>query len=579
MWQSLTIKRRLISAFAILIAVMMLIGGVAIYYLISINNSLQSIFTQNIPSLDYIIEADRDMQQLLVAERSMIFENAKSESFKGFVKEYEENLEQTTKRVNKYRELATSAEEKALLKEYDKAYEEWKVLSRQVVDGRIADTRNGRRLALDLTLGKAKEKFETMRDYLDKLTGLVLENARKSEKRAKDNFKIAIGIFIALLVLGCILAVWLSFLLSRSITVPLNRVMVAGESIGRGVLPEVALDESGKDELAKLSAVFNTIIQSLTEKSSQLTEIAEGNLTIDIHSLSEEDQFAKTFKVMLDSLNDTLGQAQRASVQVTVGSDQLSQISQSLASGTSEQAATIEEIESSLNEVSSQAETNAENADKAESQAGASRKTALKGNEQIQQLVDAMEKITGSADTIRTIVSSIDEIAFQTNLLALNAAVEAARAGQYGKGFAVVAEEVRSLARRSAKSAKSTTEKVEETISSINEVNNLVQETAKEFEEILSSSDTLASLVKDISGASQQQALGLEQIKTALEQVDRVIMNSAASAEENASTAEEFSAQAITLQNMVKRFQLRESINEFVDTNEEQYAVEDEVEY
>lgn len=554
--QNISIRKRLIGAFSILIAIMVIIGSLAVYYLFTINNNLKTIFTRNLPAIDYIIEADRDMQQLLVAERTMIFTKVKSDEFTGFLEEYEENLKQTKERVDKYRKLATTSEEKELLKKYDKAYKEWIVLSRQVVDGRKADTRDGRRLALDLTLGQAKQKFESMRDCLDKLTELNLKQAEESEEKANKSFNFAIYVFIGLLILGIILAGFMTLVISRSITRPLSAVVTAGESIAKGVLPEKEIDETGKDELARLSSVFNHIIQSLSEKCMQLSEIADGDLTIDIHSLSEEDQFAKTFEKMLESLNSTLGQIQNSSKQVTNGSHQLSQISQNLASGASEQAATLEEIESSIVEVTNQADKNAQNAQEAQKRAGESSRTAQKGHAQILKIVEAMKKINTSADSISAIIKTINDIAFQTNLLALNAAVEAARAGQYGKGFAVVAEEVRSLAQSSAHSAASTTAQVEEAIQNITIGNELVEETAEEFKSILESSSQLVTIVESISTESEKQALGLEQINKALVQVDQVVQNNAASAEENASMSEEFSAQSETLQSMVKRFKL-----------------------
>ena len=168
--RNLKIRTKLISGFSIMILLMIIIGLSGYNSVKKINGSLEEIFSIRLPSIDFLIETDRDLQQLLVSERSSIFANSKSEVFQELVKDYEENLTQSKDLWDKYKALMISDEEKAIIPEYEKARDEWEQISRRVIDGRIADTREGRREALDLTLGVAKEKFEAMRGYLDKLT-------------------------------------------------------------------------------------------------------------------------------------------------------------------------------------------------------------------------------------------------------------------------------------------------------------------------------------------------------------------------------------------------------------------------
>ena len=152
-------------------------------------NELQEIFAVRLPSIDYLLQADRDLQQLLVAERSMSFANAKSDTFKDLVTEYEDNFRQSQERWEKYKALPVSPEEAAIIPLYDKARDEWKTISRQVVDGRIADTREGRSIALDLSLGKAKAKFEEMREHLNQLTEINQTLATQAKKSAVDSYQ------------------------------------------------------------------------------------------------------------------------------------------------------------------------------------------------------------------------------------------------------------------------------------------------------------------------------------------------------------------------------------------------------
>jgi methyl-accepting chemotaxis protein len=154
-----------------------------------------------------------------------------------------------------------------------------------------------------------------------------------------------------------------------------------------------------------------------------------------------------------------------------------------------------------------------------------------------------MAEITKASEDTQKIVKTIDEIAFQTNLLALNAAVEAARAGEAGAGFAVVAEEVRNLAMRAAEAAKNTANLIEDTVKKIDTGSHLVERTSTAFSQVSGNTDKVGVLVSEISQASQEQARGIAQVNKAMADMDRVVQQIAASAEESAAAAEELHAQ------------------------------------
>jgi methyl-accepting chemotaxis protein len=252
----------------------------------------------------------------------------------------------------------------------------------------------------------------------------------------------------------------------------------------------------------------------------------------------------RALKRIIEGLNS-------GSEQTAAAAGQVSSASQSLAEGASEQAAAIEETSSSIEEMSSMTKQNAGNAGQAKNLAATTRDSAAKGVEAMTKMSRAIDDIKKSADKTAKIIKTIDEIAFQTNLLALNAAVEAARAGDAGKGFAVVAEEVRNLAQRSAEAAKNTANMIEESVKNAENGVAISQEVGKSLTEIANVAHKVNDLVAEIAAASNEQSQGIEQVNTAVTQMDKVTQSNAANAEESASASEELSAQAEQLRGMV----------------------------
>jgi methyl-accepting chemotaxis protein len=238
--------------------------------------------------------------------------------------------------------------------------------------------------------------------------------------------------------------------------------------------------------------------------------------------------------------------------QVTSAAGQVSAASQSLAEGATEQAAGLEETSSSLEEMSSMTKQNADNAQQANTLSVEAKKSANDGSEAMSRMSGAIREIQKSADQTAKIIKVIDEIAFQTNLLALNAAVEAARAGEAGKGFAVVAEEVRNLAMRSAEAAKNTANMIEESVKNAKNGVDIATEVGKVLNEIVQSIGKTTDLVGEIAAASSEQAQGIDQVNTAVAQMDKVTQQNAANAEQSASASEELSAQAETMNHIVR---------------------------
>ncbi|MCX7934819.1 MAG: methyl-accepting chemotaxis protein, partial [Planctomycetota bacterium] len=221
-------------------------------------------------------------------------------------------------------------------------------------------------------------------------------------------------------------------------------------------------------------------------------------------------------------VNRVIESLTRASDQVASAANQVSSASQSMAEGASEQASSLEETSASLEEMSSMTKQNADNARAANSMAQEVRNVVTKGREAMSRMTNAIQKIKTSSDQTAKIVKTIDEIAFQTNLLALNAAVEAARAGEAGKGFAVVAEEVRNLAQRSAEAAKNTANLIEEAVKNAEGGVGVSRELEEALGQIAEAANKVTQVSGEVAAASDEQAKGIEQVNTAVSQMDRV---------------------------------------------------------
>lgn len=254
-------------------------------------------------------------------------------------------------------------------------------------------------------------------------------------------------------------------------------------------------------------------------------------------------------------LYQAVSEIDHSSKSVAFGAGQISSTSQSLADGTSAQAAALEETSSSLEEMSSITKQNADNTSAVESLIRTANQGVSQANQSMIEVISAMKEISQASQETSKIIKTIDEIAFQTNLLALNAAVEAARAGEAGAGFAVVADEVRNLAMRAAEAAKNTAQLIEGTVSKVNEGSGLVDKTHNAFSIVADNVSKVNSIIGGIATSSKQQAQGIEQINKAVTLMDASVQSAAANAEESAALSEEMRSQADTLELVVSRLE------------------------
>ena len=363
----------------------------------------------------------------------------------------------------------------------------------------------------------------------------------------------AVLTLVAALLIGLVIF----YLVSSIVKALLLDVDFASQIRAGDVSKRLALQRT--DELGTLAKALDEMADGLEEKATLAERVAAGDLQVSVVPTSDQDKLGRALMKMTDDLNSIMWQIQTACDQIAAGSTEVSDASQHLSQGATESASSLEEISASMNELASQTKLNADNAEQANGLSENTRTAAQRGNEQMQQMVEAMDDINASGQNISKIIKVIDEIAFQTNLLALNAAVEAARAGQHGKGFAVVAEEVRNLASRSAKAASETSELIEGSVQKAENGARIAELTAEQLGEIVEGISKVAALVGDIAIASNEQAQGISQVNVGLGQIDQVTQQNTASAEEGAAASEQLSSQVMQLRELVRHFKLKKN--------------------
>ncbi len=364
-----------------------------------------------------------------------------------------------------------------------------------------------------------------------------------------------LGITLAAIICGILFAITIS----RSIAAPLKQTVTMINALAHGHLDQ-RLNLDRGDEIGTLAATMDSFADSLeNEVVEPLNKLAQGDLTFSVKPYDQEDQLRTALQKLGEDLNSIIREIQVAGTQMRHGSSQVADSSQALSQGATEQASSLEQISSSLHEVSDQTKRNAELSEQANTLTEQVRGDATIGSGHMQQLNEAMADITKSSRDISNIIKAIDEIAFQTNLLALNAAVEAARAGQHGKGFAVVAEEVRNLAARSARAAQETTDLIQGSVDKSDHGAAIAAKTRDSLEKIVSGVTKASTLVAEISAASNEQAEAINQINIGVSQIDDVTQQNTANVEQTAAAATQLSSQASNLQQMLNRFVLSSS--------------------
>ena len=509
-----SIGTRLKVSFSILILFLCVVAVMGLNGLKEMESELDEIVNDNMAKLTHVNTMSENVHIVSRVVRSIVIINdpAKLEpEFKKITEAralYEEGEQAFLK-------LMDTEDEKKLMDQIHEAKLKTRELNNQVIE---LAKQNKDDEAAKLLLEVASPVSKQWQDGIDKMIALQEAMTVQDVKDAMALYHKARNFEIFFVVIAIAIAVWLSWVIVRSIVHPLNYAIKIAENVAAGDLSQ-KIENEHQDEIGQLLNALSSMVQTLSQIMAEIRASTE---------------------------------------QITSAASEIATGNMDLSSRTEMQASSLEETASSMEEMTSTVKQNADNARQANQLSAAAADVAQKGGAMINQVVEVMGRINTSSQKISDIIGVIDGIAFQTNILALNAAVEAARAGEQGRGFAVVASEVRNLAQRSASAAKDIKDLIGESVAQVKEGTKVVDQSGENMAKIVTSIQHVSEVVSEISIASQEQSSGIDQINIAITQMDETTQQNAALVEEAAAAASSMDDQARALNALVEKFKLED---------------------
>ena len=518
-FHELKVSTRLATGFGLLLVVSIIIAGLGITKLAALNESLVVTVDFNAQESNMIAIASGEAQKASSAMRNLIVLSdvprmtAQKQAFDTSLRNYDKVIADLEKLFAS--DPNASAEEKAYLVKIEEVKKSALPAINKAAELGLKNDPG----APDVLMGETGPALDKWTNTLIEFRDYEIKTSNDTAAQAHADYEKSRALILAVSLVGVLLSIGASVIITRSILKQLG-----GE-------PAYAMQVA--------------------------EQIAGGKLDTDIVlQPGDSRSLMYSMRQMRDQLADIVGRVRVGTDTIATASAQIAAGNLDLSSRTEEQASSLEETAASMEELTGTVKQNADNARQANQLAVSASEVAVRGGAVVSQVVETMASINQSSKKIVDIIGVIDGIAFQTNILALNAAVEAARAGEQGRGFAVVATEVRNLAHRSAAAAKEIKILIDDSVTKVDTGGKLVDDAGVTMADIVQSITRVTDIMSEIASASLEQTTGIEQVNSAIAQMDEVTQQNAALVEQAAAAANSMQEQASILSQVVSVFKV-----------------------
>ena len=477
---------------------------------------------------------------------------------------HSESIENFTQSFEALEKFMVSDANKAVYNDISsKLPQSWELDNQILEVGANADPELSR-AAQDKAMSDLMPLYDDINDQLVSIMDIKVDRGNSISSVMTIVSTILVVVIAVVIVIAIATSIRLGNYIALNISVPLVKLKERLAEFAEGDLtspfPEVEANDEVADIISSANDMAGTLNFIIYDMDYILGEMAGANYAVRSKDGSkytgEFRQIFESLKQLRDTMTETIRCIEESSVQVSAGSGNLAESSQSLAEGATEQAGAVEELQATITTISDASKSAAASAEEAYKQSQKYADVANRSSDDMREMLEAMGRINETSQKIGNIISEIESIASQTNLLSLNASIEAARAGEAGRGFAVVADQIRQLAEQSSKSAVDTRTLIEGAMQEIENGNKVADRAVTSIETVVDGIRKVADSSKELSAISSSQAATMQEAEAGVNQISDVVQTNAAVAEQSSATSQQLSAQAAALDGLIAKFNL-----------------------